>query len=412
MGQIWLRCLGILGVCFFCVSADGNEPGENDLIQIKRVVIFGDSLADTGNTWELTRYLNGVGEKPWFYDELFGVGWEWLPMKRLVSVIPPPGYDHGRFSNGPLAGELVMNMLGMDASNPSEMVNLAFGGSWTVPTNHFVNSWISLSQNSSVSMHQWFRHLVGGTGKWLLPSSSEVVDWYLKLHRSLDSETLYVLESGANDYQNRYWDVNALVNEQILMIQRLINAGARHIGWGTLPDLTFTPCFRGSGETGEIEELVKQHNRGVTAAKRALEARYPQVKIIFIDSYSAMKLFFQHADSFGFTVTDRGCTNINITGCPAPGEVFIDNAGGMTVCSNPDEHFFWDSIHPTTRIHEHVATYICVMVGLRGYWTDCQLPSGFNRKKVETLYELIVEEQPLSVVPDRAELKRLLKLEG
>jgi phospholipase/lecithinase/hemolysin len=31
------------------------------------------------------------------------------------------------------------------------------------------------------------------------------------------------------------------------------------------------------------------------------------------------------------------------------------NRATRTICSNPDEHLFWDSIHPTARGHEILA---------------------------------------------------------
>ena len=399
LGQLWLRVCKYFAACFLLLISLGSY-GTEEPIRLKRVVVFGDSLADTGNTWQLTRYLNGVGDKPWFYDELFSTGWRWLPMGRIVGITPPQGYYHGRFSNGPLAGELLMDMLGMDASDPDAMQNLAFGGSWTVSSRRFLSSWASMTWDSSVSTPEWISHLVGGHAKWLLPSATEIVDWYLRRNPVLDDETMYILESGANDYQNLYWDVDTLVEEQASIMRRLIEAGARHISWGTLPNLTFTPCFKGSKNIERVEGLLHQHNQKIIDAKNALVLEYPEVKITFIDGYTAMQLFFDNADSFGFAVKDKGCTNINIPGCPLEGGVSIQKGDGMTVCSNPDEYFFWDSMHPTTRAYEHMATYMCVVAGLEGYWTDCRLPKGFDTGIIDKLYELMAEDERISALPD------------
>ena len=413
MHSIWLSAYRLWVVCVFLIVSGGGygTTPDDELIRLKRVVVFGDSMSDTGNTWQVTRYLNGVGEKPWFYDDLFGAGWEWLPINQLVGVTPPSGYYQGRFSNGPLAGELVMEMLGMNADDPREMENLAFGGSWTMSSRHFLNSWISLTGDGSVSLYDWLLHLTSGQAKWLLPSASETVDWYLKRHRILDGDTMYVIASGANDYQNRYWDVEGVVSEQVVMIRRLIEAGARHISWGTLPDLTFTPCFKGSSDVELVKDLVKRHNQRVIEARRLLTREYPHVKMIFVDGYSAVRLFFNHAKSFGFTVLDKGCSDVNFPGCPLKGGVPIQQAEKMSVCSNPDEHFFWDTVHPSARAYEHIATYLCVMAGLEGYWTDCRLPKGFDLDRIGRLFELIVQEEALGVIPSPEELGRLLRLD-
>ena len=409
-GQVWLRGCKCFAAWVLLLVSMGSF-GVEEPIHLKRVVVFGDSLSDTGNTWQLTRYLNGVGDKPWFYDELFSKGWSWLPMNRFVSITPPLGYYYGRFSNGPLAGELLMDMLGMDASDPEVMQNLAFGGSWTVSSRRFLSSWASMAWDSSVSTPEWIRHLVGGHAKWLLPSATEIVDWYLRRNPSLDGETMYILESGANDYQNLYWDVDTLVEEQVSIVRRLISAGARHIGWGTLPNMTITPCFKNSKNIKKLEKLVHRHNEKIIEAKNALVLEYPNVKITFVDGYTAMELFLAHASSFGFTVKDQGCTNITTPGCPENGGGSIQQADGMTVCNNPDEYFFWDSIHPTTRAYEHIATYLCVMVGLEGYWTDCRLPKDFNAERVNKLYELIAQDRLLNIAPKPEELMRLLPVD-
>lgn len=410
LGQVWLRVCKYFAACFLLLISVGGY-GIDEQIRLRRVVVFGDSLADTGNTWKLTRYLNGIGDKPWFYDELFSNGWRWLPMGRIVGIAPPSGYYHGRFSNGPLAGELLIGMMGMDTNDPEVMQNLAFGGSWTVSSRRFLSSWASMTWDSTVSTPEWIRHLVGGHAKWLLPSATEIVDWYLRRNPALDDKTMYILESGANDYQNLYWDVDTLVDEQASIVRRLIEAGARHISWGTLPNLTATPCFKGSKNIERVLGLVRQHNQQAIDAKNALALEFPEVKITFIDGYTAMQLFFDNADSFGFKVKDQGCTNINIPGCPLEGGVSIQKGDGMTVCSNPDEYFFWDSMHPTTRAYEYVATYMCVVAGLEGYWTDCRLPKGFNLNMMDKLYELMTEDERISALPDLSEVEKLLQID-
>ena len=404
---IQLFTLGISALLYFLpLMAD-------DLIRIKKAVVFGDSLADTGNTQQLFQYFRGQAEKPWFFSGLFSRSWNLVPTQLFVGDMPPSGYYRGRFSNGPLAGEISARMLGLDTNNPDQYLNLAFGGSWTVPPSQFLWSWAWLWQGDETGVSERFRHLAAGQGKWVLPSASEVADWYLQNNQQLDGDTLYVMAAGANDYQNGYWDVDAVVTYQASIIEQLIIAGARHIGWGTLPDLTFTPCFYNNESVGKIVRHVEQHNVQITRIKKQLETAYPSVKIIFLDGYAAMKLFFKHAEAFGFTVTDRGCTNVMIPGCYDRGgqSIMEIGSGSFEVCENPDQFFFWDDMHPTARAYEHIATYMCVHAGLEGYWTDCQLPGNFNEDKAETLFNLLIKEgMSKSVIPDQNKVRQLLKL--
>ena len=346
--QRWYRYVFMFSLLwvFIAPASERIQP-----VRLKRVVIFGDSLADTGNTWSLTRYLQGVGEKPWFYDSLYRASWGWLPLRFFTGVLPPDIYYKGRFTNGPLSGEWVMPMLGLDPEDPDQVQFLAFGGSWAVSSQRFLSSWLNLWGDDSISTMEWLRHLFGGLGKWVLPSSSEVVDWYLEAHKELDKDTMFVLFSGANDYQNHYWDVKTIVASQVEVIEKLIAQGAMHIAWGTLPDLTITPCFQGSSAVERVHSYVLEHNALIVSERRRLLAEYPNVMISFADGYSALKLFFKHAEHFGFKVKDRGCTNYNIDGCSLSGGVpiqqgvfFKRNGEDVQICENPDEYFFWDAI--------------------------------------------------------------------
>ncbi|MCL6269222.1 SGNH/GDSL hydrolase family protein [Sansalvadorimonas sp. 2012CJ34-2] len=406
-GQYVLACLILLLSSTLVISDD-------ELIRLRRVVVFGDSLSDTGNTSQLFEYFRGVRGKPWYFDDLFSSGWSLLPVGMFVGAMPPKAYYQGRFSNGPLASELAVEMLGLDTQDPDQFVNLAFGGSWSVSSWQFLQSWLGLWQDQRVHTQEWLRYLAGGIGKWILPSTYELAHWYLQHHKRLDPDTLYIMASGSNDYQNQFWDVEAIVATQVSIIERLILKGARHIGWGTLPDLTFTPCFQNSPSVPKILETVEAHNRLISKVKLYLETVYPDVKIVFADGYSAMKLFFQHASVFGFSVTDHGCTNITIPGCySSPGDhsIFDVRESDVKVCEKPDEHFFWDALHPTARAYEHMAAYLCVMAGLEGYWTDCRLPKNFRKHEAEALMNLLLDEGiSSSVLPDRKTLEQLLHL--
>ncbi len=405
---LWAGCVSVWAEGE--APAEGNpHPAQEDVsegIRLKGVVLFGDSLSDTENTRQLIHYLSGDPGKPWFYDDLFSRLWKRVPVGMFINRLPPLGYAGGRFSNGLLAGEMAVPMLGIDSG---DMTNLAFAGSWTVSSGRFISS---LVRNGS-SLES-FSHISRGNGKWLLPSMEEMVDWYIREQKrkgqgQLDEDTLYVIASGSNDYQNRFWDVDMIVDTQIEAIDNLVAAGARHIGWGTLPDLTLTPCFADDDEKDVIRNLVDKHNQKIVKAKDMLGKAYPHVKITFVHSHDGMKLCHKHAEEFGFRYTDRACTNVTIDGCSCDGVSIMDGKG-IEICDNPDEYFFWDAVHPTTRAYQFTATYLCVTAGLAGYWTNCRLPSGIDGEKAGRLAELIAESLPEELQSERHRVYELLHL--
>ncbi|CAM3432304.1 SGNH/GDSL hydrolase family protein [Parendozoicomonas haliclonae] len=409
-----------LTLLFNPVLKAGQESAEAEApIRLKKLVIFGDSLADTGNTRTLTRYFQGGVPRPDFFDHLFHFGWNRLPLKLFVGEIPPKHYYQGRFSNGPVSSELVAPMLGLDPEDGGQFVNLAFGGSWSLSGKNFLSSLYQLQDDEAWDVSGVLEHLSKGFSKWFIPSAQEVVRWYLDEHPVLEPDTMYVLFSGSNDYQNGYWQPEAVVSAQVDILEQLIDHGAKHIAWGTLPDITITPCFIGAN-TYPFKVQIERHNRMANNERIRLQQENPDIQLIFADGYSAFRLFFDNADSFGFTEKSKACTNVNVNGCPS-GDGGPSIQGGLLessylgepfkVCDHPEQYFFWDSIHPTTRVYEHVASYLCVMAGMSGYWTDCRLPADFDRPRAERLLHLLeTHKLPSGVIPSRADIKRLLNI--
>lgn len=56
----------------------------------------------------------------------------------------------------------------------------------------------------------------------------------------------------------------------------------------------------------------------------------------------------------------------------------------VPVCSNPDEHFFFDTVHPTTHTHYEIAQYACNLLSNHGiaYSTNAPQPSVTAPKPV------------------------------
>jgi phospholipase/lecithinase/hemolysin len=218
-----------------------------------------------------------------------------------VSGIPPAPYYNGRFSNGPVAVEQLAAQLGAPLSD------FAWGGA----TTGIGNSGDGGSQTS--------------LGAFGLPGMLSELAAY-PVPPALISSSLFVVWGGANDFEaggsvtNAITDINAIVAS-------LQASGATHILVPGLPDLGLTPEFYGDAAATAFSQ---QFNQG-------LQSTLPS-GVVYSDLYSLLNLVTQNPGAYGLTDVTTPCFN------------------GISVCSNPDQHLFWDDIHPTTAADSIIAS--------------------------------------------------------
>ncbi|EWY38760.1 autotransporter [Skermanella stibiiresistens SB22] len=276
--------------------------GSAEAAPVSAVYTFGDSLSDTGNIAAAT----------------FGT----MPL--------PEFYYQGRFSNGPVWVDHVAAAFGTE-SKASLLggTNHAFGGATT-----------------------------GGT---VPPGVTfQTLDFLSKVPTTgADPNALYIVYGGGNDVRNEL--TSNLPGETLAAaatanvsqaVTNLALAGARHIMVPNLSDLALTPeAIMAGGEFAErATSLSAAFNTALTSVMVGLEAVLP-VDLIPLDVRS---LFNDVAANPG----NYGLTNVN-TPCFSGA---VDRPG--TVCSNPDEYLFWDSLHPTAAAHRILADY--ALAALRG----------------------------------------------
>ncbi len=253
-----------------------------------RIVVFGDSLSDTGN----------------FYH-------------RTGNSLPPAPYAGGRFSNGPLWIEYLAEDLGMELV-PGD--NYAVGGATTGHDN----------TNDGVLglTYPGLQDEIGSFLETLGPGGA-------------DPEALYVVWAGANDFfvvLASGGDPAVLirngVSNTLHAIQSLWAAGARHILVLNVPDLGITPYGRGSGFGASITYLSASYNHFLGTGLQALaQAGIPTIQV---DAFSTLQLMVNSPEQFGFT-------NVTVPLLP------VLLGGGNP---DSAEFVFWDAVHPTTRAHE------------------------------------------------------------
>ncbi|EKY25243.1 outer membrane autotransporter barrel domain protein [Brevundimonas diminuta 470-4] len=257
-----------------------------------RLVVFGDSLSDNGNL-----YLATGGSTP-----------------------ASPPYGAGRFSNGPVFTE----RLGFNAANfmgpVTGSINYAFGGARTDSQAQPLGMRLQLAQyqqrggtfgaNDLVSVLGGANNIFQG-----LPAAGASTN-------PTGAITPVALSAAA--------DINFIVNG-------IAQAGAGTVLVTNLPKLSITPQFRGTPAAPLADFAVTTFNGALLTGLNATAAARPGTNIILMDLFKVGDVIAGNPSAFGVSNVTQPCFN------------------GVTVCSNPDDYFYFDGVHPTAKGHEIIA---------------------------------------------------------
>lgn len=227
-----------------------------------RIVVFGDSLSDTGNFHRLTG-----------------------------GALPPAPYDDGRFSNGPLWIEYLAQDLGMEIL-PGD--NYAVAGA---TTGH-------LNSNDGV-LGRTYPGLQDEISEFLAPLSAS----------GADPDALYVVWAGANDFfvllqtgGDPTTTISNSVKNTVEALQSLRNAGARHLLIVNIPDLGLTPFGLQSGKSPLITQLCTAYNQTLDAALVTLAGT--GTPTIRVDAFATLQAMVDFPAQFGFTNVVAPCITV------------------------------------------------------------------------------------------------------
>lgn len=270
---------------------------------MNRLVIFGDSLSDTGNL-----FAN-------------------------ASFPPSPPYDTGRFSNGPLWVETLAVGLGFTAATPS-----LFGG-----TNY---AWGGAETGYGMSSRN-------------TPNIGVQISAFLA-DNIPSKEDLYVIWAGSNDFANAALlpdpaDLVQNIRDHITIIASAAPPGAKlKFLVANLPPLGQTARAQWLGQYYPmiplaLDGLSTQFNALLATALAELEADLG-IKVFYLDIYSLSEEILNDPSAFGFT-NITGTARIGYNDVGGPPDVFSPDVG---VVPNPDEYVFFDDVHPTRAWHRIV----------------------------------------------------------
>lgn len=278
-----------------------------------RIVVFGDSLSDTGNVAHLSEAKYGL---------------------RIPG--PVADYTDGRLTDGYDTVPAAQKYFGMwveqlAAAIPSrpEVKNSLDGGTDYAYAFAFTGNGtteLTFGEGDSLSVN------VNNMGQ-------QITD-YLAKHPKINNSTLFVIWGGANDLINAKSpsDVVNAATQETLDIQRLIEAGATQFLVLNLPPLGLTPRLNGSPEASAAGTgAAMLFNSWLGTGLSVLHDFYPgrHVRIFQVDVFSLFMKIAASPAAYSFT-------NISAT---SQGNYLVD----------PDTYLFWDDIHPTTRGHNLLA---------------------------------------------------------
>jgi phospholipase/lecithinase/hemolysin len=260
---------------------------------LSQLVVFGDSLSDTGNVYIAT---GGLEPAPPLY----------------TAGLYTDGPDSVPSTSGPLGVwvQQLAGMMGVTSPGPSLAggTNYAFGGALTGYDPTF------------------------GSGG--VPYVGDQVNLYLASHTTgIPSNALYVFWAGANDLFSGVTPATAVANLSA-NISTLYADGAREFLWLDMPPLGNTPDIIGLGETALFNQLSEEYNADWLATISLLDAEDPDIKIVGADVYALVEGMLADPLGYGFVNVDTPAQGLNV---------------------NPNTYLFWDGVHPTTEGHYWVA---------------------------------------------------------
>jgi len=212
-----------------------------------RVVLFGDSLSDTGNVFALTG-----------------------------GATPPAPYWNGRYSNGPVWAERLASGLGLSANaSLTGGTNFAFGGAEA-------NTGSTLSHNGTPNVGAQIGQFTAGGG-------------------SLTSTDLVSLWIGGNDFLNGATNPSTVAGYVGTHLNTLYGLGGRTFLIPNLPLLGYTPGYVGTAMEAPVNALTAGYNTALSATVANFRATHSGVTVRELDVATLFNTVRTDPSAYGLT---------------------------------------------------------------------------------------------------------------
>ena len=321
--------------------------------EITRVVIFGDSLTDSGR------------------------------LKQRLKIFPMKPYWIGRFSNGPTWPEYLAMATSLGIQNH------AYGGASAAKPDALPG--VNLYMRSR-DLGQFF---VSGSIKLQI---SDYLGGTLKSRKIEQADTTaFLIWAGANDYISKE-PISGLITTFLnspegkagykrvveravaqldLDVRTLYGAGARKFIMVNIPDLgrapivlqntTYKPEDSATNDAARrielarrLTELTRYHNQQLLIATRQLREELPESEILYVDTDKHFQLLSGFNESAPLQPRDFGYDPAGLAESlsyqdsqlslqqPCYKGSYLGTKDARKLCTNPEQALFWDTVHPTT----------------------------------------------------------------
>lgn len=286
----------ILAVCSANAAAEFNN-----------IVIFGDSLSDTGNL-----------------------------ASALQKFPSPPFYEGSRITDGPVAVEHLAHLLGLSASPSLHLIGQTRGTNFAVAG--------ASARNSN---------------RQPIDLEPQVAAYLLQSGGIADDNNLYIIFIGGNDVRAArdlpYDDSKALLTEATHAIAQqlrlLISVGAKHIMVVNSPDIGHLPETAELATATDNPDLIRKARKRSKKFNRKLAWTVQKVEqdtntdVILFDLISFTQNLTRNAQAFGYINTTDACFS----------SLKLEFKPGCELGENFSNYLYFDEVHPTGHTHERLS---------------------------------------------------------
>ncbi|KAL1825727.1 hypothetical protein ACET3Z_012505 [Daucus carota] len=333
----------LLKFCTTLCSCNAQSSHYPNLPKFSAILIFGDSLLDTGNNNFISTDLQ-ANHAP------YGVSF-------------PGGIPTGRFSDGKLMSDFLADALGLKQYVPpfldpnvpqSELptgVCFASAGSGYDDRTASMSRVISVTQQYQKYFKDYKHRIIAMLGEFKAAN--------------LLGKSLVFVTSGSNDvsiniyerpepfhlFIDQYQDF--LLGNVEKFIKSLYEDGCRNMAIAGLPPVCGPLEFGGVvGCLNNPNSDPQVYNRKLQAMLNQLQSSLPGSTLVYADIFTPLKELASNPIPHGLYTPIGNCCG---EGVPAMG--LTCNTFVLT-CPNPSKYFLWDSIHPTQAVYRYMSDYL------------------------------------------------------
>ncbi|XP_020865671.1 GDSL esterase/lipase At3g43570 isoform X3 [Arabidopsis lyrata subsp. lyrata] len=303
--------LQILCLALVLIAIEANAAKQGINATIPALIVFGDSIMDTGNNNNLHTLLK-CNFPPYGKDY-------------------PGGFATGRFSDGRVPSDLIAEKLGLAKTLPAYMnpylkpedllkgVTFASGGTGYDPLTAKIMSVISV-WDQLIYFKEYISKIKKHFGE---EKAKEILEHSFFLVVSSSNDLAHTYLAQAHRYDRTSY-ANFLADSAVHFVRELHKLGARKIGVFSAVPVGCVPLQRTVFGDKELDGVI-----------------------LYINVYDTLFDMIQHPKKYGFEVADKGCCGKGLLTIS-----YLCNLLNPFTCSNSSAYIFWDSYHPTERAYQ------------------------------------------------------------